>query len=79
VTTPAYGTPATTRGGEPKGRFAELSSVALIRAVEVEGRVLPEGGRGTVVAAYSDGIGYEVEFESPFHAVATLEAGDLEA
>jgi len=32
---------------------------------------------GTVVAAYSDGMGYEVEFENPFHAVVTLEACDL--
>jgi hypothetical protein len=32
-----------------------------------------------VVAAYGDGLGYEVEFERPFHAVVTLEAGDLTA
>ena len=32
---------------------------------------------GTVVAAYADGFGYEVEFERPFHAVVTLEVGDL--
>jgi hypothetical protein len=56
-----------------------LSSVALIRAVEFEGRILPEGARGTVVAAYSDGTGYEVDFDLPFHAVATLDAGDLRA
>jgi hypothetical protein len=31
------------------------------------------------VAAYDDGVGYEVEFETPFHAVVTLEARDLMA
>ena len=59
--------------------FAELSVVALTRAVEVEGQSLPEGALGTVVAAYGDGVGYEVEFERPFHAVVTLQAGDLTA
>jgi Domain of unknown function (DUF4926) len=71
------------RGGLPRTdrpvarRFAELSVVALTHAIDVEGRSLPEGTRGTVVAAYRDGVGYEVEFEHPFHAVVTLEAGDL--
>ena len=57
--------------------FAELSVVALTRAVEIEGQLLPAGALGTVVAAYGDGNGYEVEFERPFHAVVTLQAGDL--
>ncbi len=59
--------------------FAELSVVALTRAVKIEGQSLPEGTLGTVVAAYGDGVGYEVEFERPFHAVVTLQAGDLTA
>jgi hypothetical protein len=73
------------RGGAPrkkrpaKQRFAELSVVALTHAIEIEGQSLPEGAQGTVVAAYGDGVGYEVEFERPFHAVITLEAGDLTA
>ncbi len=66
-------------GKSARGGFAELSVVALTHAVDVAGRSLPAGARGTVVAAYSDGIGYEVEFERPFHAVVTLEAGDLAA
>ncbi|WP_158258383.1 hypothetical protein [Rhodopila globiformis] len=45
----------------------------------MKGRLLPKRARGTVVAAYGDGIGYEVEFETPFHAVVTLEAGNLPA
>jgi len=59
--------------------FAELSVMALTHAVEIEGQSLPEGTLGTVVAAYGDGVGYEVEFERPFHAVVTLQAGDLTA
>ena len=57
--------------------FAELSVVSLRREVDVEGRSLPAGTKGTVVAAYGDGVGYEVEFSAPFHAVVTLEADDL--
>jgi len=60
-------------------RFAELAPVTLKRPIEAEGRRLPAGGRGTVVAAYRDGIGFEVEFFEPFHAVVTLEADDLAA
>lgn len=67
------------RRAEPIPRFAELSVVALQKPVEVNGRLLPAGTRGTVVAAYTDGIGYEVEFFEPFHAVVTLEANDLGA
>jgi len=59
--------------------FAELSTVALTHAIEVDGRVLHKGTLGTVVGAYSDGIGYEVEFAEPFHAVVTLEVSDLTA
>lgn len=64
---------------ETAGRFAELSVVTLKHPVEVKGRLLPAGTPGTVVAAYADGGGYEVEFFEPFHAVATLEADDLSA
>jgi hypothetical protein len=51
--------------------------VSLRRAIDVAGRSMPQGSRGAVVAAYSDGAAYEVEFHKPFHAVLTLEAGDL--
>ena len=61
----------------PRITFSELSVVALTHAVENEGRWLPVGAKGTVVAVYADGVGYEVEFEEPFPAVVTLEAGDL--
>jgi hypothetical protein len=58
-------------------RFEELSIVSVCHPVEVNGRILPAGTKGTVVAAYSDGIGYEVEVFEPFHAVITLKAGDF--
>ena len=59
--------------------FVELSVVTLTRDVDVDGERLPRGATGVVVAVYADGLGYEVEFEQPFHAVVTLEAGDLNA
>jgi len=57
--------------------YPELSVVALRHTTHVETRRLPKGARGTVVAAYVDGRGYEVEFHQPFHAVVTLSAADL--
>jgi hypothetical protein len=62
---------------EHPGTFAELSVVSIRRPVDVGGRLLPTGAKGTVVAAYADGLGYEVEVFEPFHAVVTLEASDL--
>lgn len=61
----------------PVRRFAELSVVALTHSIEIGGQRLPTGAKGTVVAAYAEGAGYEVEFEQPFPAVLTLAAGDL--
>jgi len=59
------------------GHVSELSVVALTHPIEIDDKSLPAGSLGTVVAAYDDGLGYEVEFENPFHAVITLEARDL--
>ena len=59
--------------------FDELSDVTLNHAVDFEGRILPAGASGTVVAAYASGQAYEVEFEKPFHAVVTLDAADIHA
>ena len=64
------------RSGDPG--YREFSSVRLTRDVMVENRSLPSGAAGTVVAVYRDGAGYEVEFDTPFHAVVTLEAVDLD-
>ena len=61
----------------PASGFTELSVVRLVHPVKEGRRTLPAGAAGTVVHAYSDGVGYEVEFSSPFHAIVTLEAGDL--
>jgi hypothetical protein len=52
----------------------ELSMVSLIRPVEADGRMLPSGTTGTVVHVYPNELAYEVEFNRPFHAVATVEA-----
>jgi hypothetical protein len=52
----------------------ELSMVSLTRPVEADGRLLPSGSTGTVVHVYPDERAYEVEFNRPFHAVATVDA-----
>jgi hypothetical protein len=57
--------------------IAEYTDVALARPVQEDGQLIPEGARGVVVAAYADGLAYEVEFERPFHAVVTLEQADI--
>ena len=51
--------------------------VAIRHPVAVGERTLPTGTKGTVVAAYADGAGYEIEVFEPFHAIVTLEASDL--
>src|ERR1700722_9416582 len=59
-------------------KYAELSLVALSHPhVCDDGRVLPEGAEGVVVYAWHGGDGYEVEFERPFHCVATLGPSEL--
>jgi hypothetical protein len=56
--------------------FAELSEVTLLRPVKVQGMALPAGARGVVMAAYADGLAYEIEFAEP-HVVLTIEGQDL--
>jgi hypothetical protein len=56
---------------------SELSVVALVRDIEVDGRTFPAGARGTVVAAYADGQGYEVELFEPVHGVVTVGTKDI--
>jgi hypothetical protein len=57
--------------------ISELSTVALTRSCQVDGRLLPEGAKGAVVHAYLDGAGYEVEFDEPFHCVVTVRRDDI--
>jgi hypothetical protein len=58
-------------------RHPELSLVSLAQPVEAEGRVLPTGSTGTVVHVYPEERAYEVEFLSPFHVLATVEAAAI--
>ena len=58
--------------------FPEHSMVALSTGMRLDdGRTLPAGARGAVVAIWADGEAYEVEFAAPFHAVATIPGSDL--
>ena len=63
--------------GDRARSIPELSVVALRHSQECGGKVLPEGAEGAVVYAYGDGVGYEVEFEKPFHCVVTVERDDI--
>ena len=56
----------------------ELSIVALRYSRVCDGKTLPEGAKGAVVHAYRDGVGYEVEFEEPFHCVVTVGRDDIQ-
>lgn len=55
-------------------RHPELSLVSLLLPVESDGGLLPAGATGTVVHVYPDERAYEVEFNQPFHTVATIVA-----
>lgn len=58
----------------------ELGRVRLRRAVRTDdGRDLPAGSSGTVVAVYGADEAYEVEFTSPFQTEVALAAQDVEA
>jgi hypothetical protein len=59
--------------------ISEFTEVTLKRAVHVRGVDVPVGAHGVVMAAYADGLAYEVEFETPKHIVLTLEGTDLQA
>ena len=58
-------------------RFDTLDRVTLTHPIETESGTLPRGSSGTIVYAYDNGRACEVEFERPFHVVATLEAGEF--
>jgi hypothetical protein len=59
--------------------FSEFTEVELTHPVVVEGHTVPRGARGVVMAAYEDGLAYEVEFEAPVHVVLTLEHDAIRA
>ncbi|GJE55599.1 MULTISPECIES: DUF4926 domain-containing protein [Methylobacterium] len=60
--------------------FAELSVVETLRPVETDdGRPVPAGSRGTIVAVYGGGKAYEVEFARPVVGNCTLRADALQA
>jgi hypothetical protein len=60
-------------------RYAELPVVSLRHPIDVDGRPLPAGTKGTVVAAYADGFRYEVEVFEPFHVVISLGGSSVAA
>jgi hypothetical protein len=61
----------------PKRGFEEFTKVTLAHPVEVQGVSMPAGATGVIMATWTAGEAYEVEFESP-HVVLTIEGADLE-
>jgi hypothetical protein len=57
--------------------FQDLTPVALTRPLDADDVHLPAGARGVVMAAYADGLAYEVEFDEPRHVVLTVDGKDL--
>jgi Domain of unknown function (DUF4926) len=60
-----------------RSHHPELSLVSLGRPVETVDGLLPPGSTGTVVHVYPAERAYEVEFQRPFHTVATVEAAAI--
>lgn len=56
----------------------ELDTARLLVPVTADdGREVPAGSVGTVVGVWNQGEAYEVEFVTPFEALATVAAGQL--
>jgi Domain of unknown function (DUF4926) len=53
--------------------IGELDRVVLQSDLTVDGRRLPRGSSGTVVAIWGGGEAFEVEFTKPFACLATIE------
>lgn len=66
------------RTTDARAAIPELSVVALRADLTLaDARVIPIAAEGTVVGLWGDGRGYVVEFDAPFHAVASVEADQL--
>jgi hypothetical protein len=68
---------ATMIGAPAREESEEHPSVGLTHPVKHNGDTLPAGTPGVIVHRHSDGVGYEVEFETPEFAVVTLTGSDL--
>ena len=71
---------ASEAGVRGHARIAELDRVTIGREIAGdEGELIPSGSSGTVVAVWSDGAAYEVEFLNPVSALATVEPDAISA
>ena len=63
---------------KPATNISELDVVRLAQPViDRDGRNIEAGSKGTVVAIYPDGLNCEIEFTTPFQALATVEIAGL--
>lgn len=59
--------------------FRELDRVRVSEQVEGEdGKAVPAGSEGAIVAIWGDGATYEVEFTGPVETLASIQHGILE-
>ena len=63
----------------PVDAFAELSRVAVVRALHQGDDIVPEGAVGTIVHVYAEGEAFEVEFSTPAGTVILAKRGDVSA
>jgi hypothetical protein len=56
----------------------ELSSVVAASEIHDSGKTVPKGAEGAIVFVHDGGIGYEVEFIKPIHAVVSASRQELE-
>ena len=70
--------PTSEPGNGPK-TFNEFAMVRLKRPARGFGVLYPAGSVGAIVHRHADGIGYEVEFDSPKPGVATVVRDGLES
>lgn len=55
----------------------ELAVARTLAPLTVEAGCVPAGTRGTVVHVYRGAAAYELEIQSPFHAVVTVDSDYL--
>ena len=57
--------------------YDDFTPVSLVRPIDVDGVHMPAGARGVIMAAWADGLAYEVEFDG-IHDFFEVRADDLE-
>lgn len=57
--------------------LAEHSRVVAVREITEDMTIIPAGAVGTVINIIRGGVGYDVEFTTPIHAIVAAERAEL--